>query len=142
MYIAYVHTYILSKLLLVMFDALILMHADYTHAYTVDVYMHSLCVVVRELGLINEAERLLNDMCSLYCPEKWTMFSANAVSLLAECQKSLNLDYKYPICGIINAHAAMYVCHISATICSYWPTQILLINKSNFLYSYCQTLCM
>ena len=46
--------------------------------------------------MISEAEQLLNDMCSLYCPEKWTMFSANAVSLLAECQKSLNLDSKYP----------------------------------------------
>ena len=51
---------------------------------------------IRELGMISEAEQLLNDMCSLYCPEKWTMFSANAVSLLAECQKTLHLDSKYP----------------------------------------------
>ena len=66
----------------------------YTHIHTH--HTHYINIIVRELGLINEAEQLLNDTCSLYCPEKWTMFSANAVSMLAECQKSLNLDSKYP----------------------------------------------
>ncbi|XP_065918645.1 trafficking protein particle complex subunit 10-like [Dysidea avara] len=37
-----------------------------------------------ELGQIEEAERLLSDMCSLYSPENWTIFSANTISLLAE----------------------------------------------------------
>jgi len=55
---------------------------------------------------MEEAEQLLSDMCSLYSPEKWTIFSAKAVSLLAECQKTLHLDPKYPesFCQVLTCY--------------------------------------
>ena len=78
------------------------MRVTHTHTfkymYNLYVCSHLLMCYSRELRMTSEAEQLLNDMCSLYCPERWTMFSANAVSLLAECQKSLHLDSKYPTC--------------------------------------------
>ena len=55
---------------------------------------------------MEEAEQLLSDMCSLYSPEKWTIFSAKAISLLAECQKTLHLDPKYPesFCQVLTCY--------------------------------------
>ena len=72
-----------------------------------------MCIHFRELGLIEEAEHLLSDMCSLYSPENWTIFTANAISLLAECQKTLHLDVKYP--SLMFTH----LCHLIKSVLNF-----------------------
>ncbi len=48
----------------------------------------------RDLGLVDEAEELLSDICKCYSEDQWTQLSTRAYSLLADCQRNLNLEEK------------------------------------------------
>ncbi len=50
----------------------------------------------RALGLVEEAEQLLSDICKFYSEDQWTQLSTNAFSLLADCQLKLRMEDKYP----------------------------------------------
>ncbi len=53
----------------------------------------------KELGLVNEAEELLSDICKFYSEDQWTQLSTNAFALLAGCQLKLKMEDKYPHTG-------------------------------------------
>lgn len=44
---------------------------------------------------MNEAEELLSDICKCYSEDQWTQLSTRAYSLLADCQRNLNLEEKW-----------------------------------------------
>ena len=52
--------------------------------------------VCRDLGMLPEAEELLSDICRFYSEDQWLELSAPSYALLAECQKSLELEDQYP----------------------------------------------
>ena len=53
--------------------------------------------------MLPEAEELLSDICRFYSEDQWLELSAPSYALLAECQKSLELEDQYPtplvLCG-------------------------------------------
>ncbi|XP_064397109.1 trafficking protein particle complex subunit 10-like [Halichondria panicea] len=49
----------------------------------------------KELGLVNEAEELLSDICKFYSEDQWTQLSTNAFALSAGCQLKLKMEDKY-----------------------------------------------
>ena len=53
----------------------------------------SLC---SDLGMMPEAEELLSDICRFYSEDQWLELSAPSYALLADCQKSLELEDQYP----------------------------------------------
>ena len=65
-------------------------------------YLDILCISVkhsisfRDLGLVNEAEDLLSDICKFYSEDQWMQLSTKAYSLLADCQMRLKMEDKYP----------------------------------------------
>ena len=46
--------------------------------------------------MLPEAEELLSDICRFYSEDQWLELSAPSYALLAECQKSLELEDQYP----------------------------------------------
>lgn len=51
--------------------------------------------VCRDLGLVQEAEELLSDICGFYSEDRWAQLSTKAYSLLADCQYKLKMEDKY-----------------------------------------------
>ena len=49
-----------------------------------------------DLGMMPEAEELLSDICRFYSEDKWLELSAPSYALLADCQRSLELEDQYP----------------------------------------------
>ena len=55
---------------------------------------------LRDLGLVDEAEDLLSDICKFYSEDQWMQLSTKAYSLLADCQMRLKMEDKYPLCSL------------------------------------------
>ena len=55
-----------------------------------------LCVALscRDMGLMEEAEDLLSDICKFYSEDQWAELNTNAYSLLADCQMKLKMEDK------------------------------------------------
>ena len=53
------------------------------------------CALIREVGMVKEAEQLLCDVTSLHSVQHWPQLSSSAYSILAHCQRKLKQEDKY-----------------------------------------------
>ena len=58
--------------------------------------------------MLPEAEDLLSDICRFYSEDQWLELSAPSYALLAECQRSLELEDQYPSTTVLYGEAYMY----------------------------------